>query len=188
MKHNNFKQRVLTFALAAVFAIGSGFFAVNSYAADASSTATGTVIVPIAVVADGVLSFGNFAAKSTGSTVIISTSGDRTGTALMSNTGSTPRAAKFDVSGFANATYTITHTALTALTGISGDALTGPATMALTKCSSLTADGTISGDVATGTLSAGGGGCIYVGGTLTVGASQAGGEYTGSVEVTVEYN
>jgi len=27
-----------------------------------------------------------------------------------------------------------------------------------------------------------------VGGTLTVGASQAGGEYTGSVEVTVEYN
>ena len=184
----NFKQRVLTLALAAVFAIGSVAIGVNAYAAAATSTATSTVIAPIGITAPVVLSFGKFAPGAGGS-VTISNSGARTGTGvILSSTASTLTAARFDVTGEASTTYAITHSGVALLTGISGAALTLPSTMALAKTSDLTGANVTTGNVASGTLTAGGTQSIFVGGALTVGATQAAGVYTGAVTVTVEYN
>ncbi|SEL50095.1 protein of unknown function [Halomonas daqiaonensis] len=60
--------------------------------------------------------------------------------------------------------------------------------MALAKISDLTGTGGASADVLTGTLSAAGDQTIYLGGTLSVGAAQVAGNYSGVVSATVEYN
>lgn len=188
-KFLTFKRNALHVALVSTFAMGSMAVVSNAYAAAASSTATSTVVAPIAITTSGlaVLSFGKFGPTGASSTVIISNSGVRSGTAVLVGVGTTT-AARFNVTGDANSTYAITHTALTVLTGISGAASTGPQTMALAKTSDLTGANVTTGNVASGTLSGAGAERIYVGGTLTVGASQATGTYTGTVEVTVEYN
>lgn len=183
-----FNRRVLNAALASVVLLGSAGVVSNAYAASATSTATSTVIAPIGITAPVVLSFGKFAPGAGGS-VTISNSGARTGTGvILSSTSSTQTAARFDVTGEASTTYAITPSGVTALTGISGAALTLPSTMALAKTSDLTGANVTTGTVAAGTLSAGGTQSIYVGGTLTVGAAQPAGVYTGAVTVTVEYN
>ena len=183
-----FNRRVLNAALASVVLLGSAGVVSNAYAASATSTATSTVIAPIGITAPVVLSFGKFAPGAGGS-VTISNSGARTGTGvILSSTSSTQTAARFDVTGEASTTYAITPSGVTALTGISGAALTLPSTMALAKTSDPTGANVTTGTVAAGTLSAGGTQSIYVGGTLTVGAAQPAGVYTGAVTVTVEYN
>lgn len=183
-----FNRRVLNAALASVVLLGSAGVVSNAYAASATSTATSTVIAPIGITAPVVLSFGKFAPGAGGS-VTISNSGARTGTGvILSSTSSTQTAARFDVTGEASTTYAITPSGVTALTGISGAALTLPSTMALAKTSDLTGANVTTGTVAAGTLTAGGTQSIYVGGTLTVGAAQPAGVYTGAVTVTVEYN
>ena len=113
MKHNNnFKQRVLTFALAAVFAIGGGFFAVNSYADTGTGNATATVVEPIAIAnANPNLRFGSFATSGGTDTVVIAAeTGGRTLTgALEVGTGQNAfGAASFAVSGEESLTYAIT--------------------------------------------------------------------------------
>lgn len=182
-----FSRRALNAALASAVVLGGAGFGVNAYAAAATSTATSTVIAPIGITAPVVLSFGKFAPGAGGS-VTISNSGARTGVGvILSNTSSTQTAAKFDVTGEGSSTYAITHGGVTELTGISGAALTLPSVMALSKTSDLTGANVTVGNVATGTLTSGAQ-SIYVGGTLTVGATQAAGNYTGAVTVTVEYN
>lgn len=186
-KFLTFNRRALNAALASVVMLAGAGVVGNAYAATASSTATSTVIAPIGITAPVVLSFGKFAPGAGGS-VTISNSGARTGTGvILSSTSSTQTAARFDVTGEGSSTYAITHSGVSLLTGISGAALTGPQTMALAKTSDLTGANVTTGNVATGTLTSGAQ-SIYVGGTLTVGATQAAGEYTGAVTVTVEYN
>jgi len=168
-------------ALASIVALGA-FGASNSFAAAASTASTATVIVPIAITKSADLVFGSFA-KGAGGSVTVSTSGARTATgAILSTVGGTPSAAKFDVTGEGASTYSITW---------SGDTLLSDAgatnTMTLTKISDLTAGNAITGEVLTGTLTAGAQ-SIYLGGKLTVGATQVAGAYTGSVTATVEYN
>ena len=60
--------------------------------------------------------------------------------------------------------------------------------MGLVTTSDLTGGNVTTGNVATGTLTAGGTQSIFVGGTLTVSATQVAGTYTGAVTLTVEYN
>lgn len=183
-----FNRRVFNAALASVVVLASAGVVGNAYAASATSTATSTVIAPIGITAPAVLSFGKFAPGAGGS-VTISNSGARTGTGvILSSTSSTQTAARFDVTGEGSTTYAITPSGVTALTGISGAALTLPSTMALAKTSDLTGANVTTGNVTAGTLAAGGTQSIYVGGTLTVGAAQPAGTYTGNVTVTVEYN
>lgn len=172
----NMKTIVVT-----AIALSAATFAANSYAAADTATGTATVIVPIAIAKATDIAFGNFTAGG-GGTVIVSTSNARTktGTVILSTIGSTPTAAKFNVTGAGAATYGITYTPDATLAS-------GVNSMALAICSDLTAAGTTTGTVATGTLTAGAQ-SIYVGGTLTVGATQVAGAYTGNVIVTVEYN
>jgi len=173
-------------ALALAVALGA-FGASNSFAADATTTSTATVIAPIAITKSADLLFGKFAPDAAASgTVTVSTSGARTasGGAILSSVGPTPTAAKFDVTGDNDATYGITWSGDTELS----DGASTPNTMALTKISDLTAGGAVTGEVASGTLGTGGTQSIYLGGVLEVGAAQVAGTYTGAVTATVEYN
>ncbi|MEG3191193.1 DUF4402 domain-containing protein [Lysobacter sp. D1-1-M9] len=164
-------------------ALSAAAFASTSIAAEATASGTGTVIKPIAIVKAVDLVFGEFAPGAGGS-VTVSTSGARTATgAILSTVGSSPTAAKFDVTGEADATYSIAIAPSANL----ADTATTPNTMALETFSDLTAGNAVTGNVATGTLTAGAQ-SIYVGGKLTVGATQAAGTYSGNVKVTVEYN
>ena len=172
-------------ALASIVALGA-FGTSNSFAAEATTSATGTVIVPIEIANEFDLSFGKFAPGAGGS-VTIDTAGSRTGDGvILSSVDSSPAAAKFNVSGDNNATYGITWG------GVDVMSETGEPTntMALATFSDFTGGGGTTGDVALegGTLSDTGAQSIYLGGTLTVGANQAAGDYTGDVSVTVEYN
>ena len=155
----------------------------NVLAASDTAQASGTVIEPIAIVKSADLSFGEFA-PGAGGTVTVSTSGARTNSGvILSTIGSAPTAARFDVTGEADATYSISITADAALS----DGAAG--TMTLATFSDFTGADATSGDVQLGggTLTAGAQ-SIYVGGTLTVGASQTAGTYTGDIVVNVEYN
>ncbi|MDO8699104.1 MAG: DUF4402 domain-containing protein [Rhodoferax sp.] len=182
-KFASFKHSALKAALASALVLGGAGFGVNAYAAVATSTATSTVIAPIGITAPVVLSFGKFAPGAGGS-VTISNSGARTSSGvILSSTSSVQTAARFDVTGEGSSTYAITHSGVTVLS----DTATTPNTMALAKTSDLTGANVTTGNVATGTLTSGVQ-SIYVGGTLTVGATQVAGTYTGAVTVTVEYN
>lgn len=183
----SFKQRTRKLALISALALSGTTISAYSFAAEVTATANATVIAPIAIANTIPLSFGKFAPGAALGTVIVSTSGTRTktGGVILSSIGPTISAAKFDVTGDANATYSISHTGTTTLTNTTG---AGAETMALTKFSDLLAANATSGDVTTGTLSAGGAQSIYVGGTLAVAAAQVAGVYTGTAIVTVEYN
>ena len=179
-----FNRRALNAALVSAVALAGTGLVSNAYAAAATSTATSTVIAPIAITAPAALSFGRFA-HGTGGSVTISNSGVRTSSGvILSSTSSVQTAARFDVTGDGSSTYAITHSGVTVLS----DSASTPNTMALAKTSDLTGGNVTSGNVSTGTLTAGGTQSIFVGGTLTVGATQVAGTYTGNVIVTVEYN
>lgn len=179
MKHT-VKQSTLRVALAAALAAVT----LSSQAIEGTASATGTVIAPIAITTATNLNFGKFA-RGTGGSITIATDGTPTSTGIVRSTTVTPTAAKFDVTGDASANYAITYTGTD--TTLSDGAAT-PNTMAMSIHSDLTAGGATSGTVTSGTLNGSGTQSIYVGGTLTVGATQVAGIYTGSVKVQVEYN
>lgn len=169
-------------ALVSVVALGA-FGASNSFAADGTTSSTATVIEPIAVTKTVDLVFGKFAPGG-GGAVTVATDGTRTTTGpILSNSGATPTAAKFDVSGDNDSTYSIAWSGAIELS----DSVSTE-TMALERISDLTAGGATTGEASTGTLDGTGAQSVYLGGTLTVGAAQAAGTYTGDVTVTVEYN
>ena len=122
------------------------------------------------------LSFGSFVAGS-GGAVTISTSGARSasGGVLLIPSGA-GAAAAFTVTGDANATYTIQLPGndFVKLSGSGGDMFIN--------------EFTSSPFGAAGQLSAGGSQSLAVGGTLNVASGQPPGAYTGSFNVTVDYN
>lgn len=148
--------------------------AMSTLAATGTGTATVTIVSPLAIgnsIQD--MSFGKINAVS-GGTVSIGTNGSRTktGNLVLVNGGSVSEA-KFSVSGDPSATYSIT--------------LPAAAATLSNGSSSLPLSDFVSDPTSAGALS-GGSGTIHVGGTLTVGSGQAGGTYTGTFAVTVEYN
>ncbi len=122
------------------------------------------------------LSFGSFVAGSGGS-VRVNTSGVRSaGGDVLLVPSSESSAARFTVSGDANATYTIQ------LPGNDFVKLAGPgADMTINDFAS-------SPSGAAGQLGAGGSQTLSVGGTLSVASGQAPGNYSGTFSVTVNYN
>lgn len=162
-------------------ALSAAAFATDSHAAQATATGSGTVITPIAITKAADLSFGEFA-QGAGGTVTVSTSGARTSAGVIISTASATTAAKFDVTGQADTTYSIDIVPDASLSDGAAN------TMALATFSDLTGGDTTGGNVATGTLSGTGTQSIYVGGTLTVGPTQVAGTYSGNIVVTVEYN
>lgn len=177
--HSRFSQKSIKLALMSALALAGATVAGNSVAAAATASATSQVVAPIAITKGADLAFGKFAA-GTGGSVTVSTSGARTASGAVLMT-STPSAARFDVTGEGSNTYSISFT------GTSTTLISGANNMAFATTSDLTGANTVAGNVSTGTLTAGAQ-SLYVGGTLSVGATQAAGTYSGSVVATVEYN
>jgi hypothetical protein len=167
------KQLIKFFAIMTVAML----FAVNANGqATASANATATIIAPISITNTADLAFGNVAVSAiTAGTVVLTPAGGRSatgGVTLPAVTG-TFTAAAFTVNGSGTSTYSITLPASATLTG--------------TPSGTMTVDTFTSTPSGTGALT-GGTQNITVGGTLNVGAAQAAGSYTGSFNVTVNYN
>ena len=170
----------LKLALMATAAALCASLSAPGQAASATANANANVVTPIAIVNAADLVFGSFA-PGAGGTVTISNSGVRSASGALLMTGAPATAARFNITGQASTTYAITHGGTAVLTS-------GANTMALAKTSDLTGANVTSGNDAAGTLDGGGTQSLFVGGTLTVGAAQAPGLYTGTVIATVDYN
>lgn len=174
-----FTRKSAKLAMVSALALAGATVGNASLAASATATSSSTVVAPIAITKSADLAFGKFAA-STGGTVTVSTSGARTVSGGVLGMSGATTAAKFDVTGEADATYSITLSGTATLTS-------GSDSMAFATVSDLSGGNATSGNVSAGTLT-GGAQSIYVGGTLTVAAAQAPGTYSGNVIATVEYN
>lgn len=121
------------------------------------------------------LGFGKFVAGS-GGTVTVSPAGGRSASGGVVLVPSGPgAAAQFIVSGDANVSYAIS--------------LPGNGVVVLTSsANSMAVNNFTSSPSSTGTLGAGGSQTLSVGATLSVGSNQASGSYSGTFDVTVNYN
>lgn len=175
-KHSRFTPTVVRLALVALALAGAG----GAIAAEQVATSTGTVVSPIQLTKAVDLVFGSFAPGAALGTVTLGTDGNRGVTGGVVGLAGASSAARFDVAGEANATYSINVVA-TALTS-------GGNTMAFTPAVALTAGPASTGTIDAGTLSGSGAQSIFVGGVLNVAANQVAGTYSGTVTATVEYN
>lgn len=164
----------------AALALAASAAAGSAAAANATATSTSTVVTPITITKAVDLSFGAFAASGTAGSVTLSPNGTRAVAGGVTAAGGSPAAARFDVAGMSGLNYSISVTGSATLSD-------GTNNMAFTPISDTSASAITTGDATSGTLT-GGAQSIYVGGVLTVGASQPAGTYTGTLSATVEYN
>lgn len=173
------KRKVLALTLiAAAASVASSNIA---KAASATANATAEIIAPISVqkyaagVTSGDLAFGTIIAGSSASTVTVAASDSSrtlaTGDAVLIS--STYGAAEFSAQGAADASFTVTLPT-EAITLSDGDSHT----MSVDQF-------TMNGDTS---FDSNGSASFSVGGTLTVGASQVAGSYSGTFSVDVAYN
>lgn len=154
---------------------------------NATANATAVVLQPIAVSKNNDLVFGNVVAGNGNVTVATDGTRTKTGTTVLPTGGSSPAAARFDVTGTGANTFSIDYT------GSDSVLTSGSDTMAIdwitesVTTTSPTGKTDPTTDATTGTL-ASGAAYIYVGAKLTVGGAQPAGTYTGIVKVTVAYN
>ncbi len=158
-------KRALLGAAIAVFAMNAS----AAHAATATGTATAKILRQITLTNTSDLQFATIISGATASTVSVSTSGAVSCGAGLTCTGTTT-AANFDVEGTEGAVVVVGGDASVTLNGSLGDTMTS----------------TLSYSDATITLGATGG-SFQVGGTLNVGASQTAGDYSGTFDVTANY-
>lgn len=148
-------------------ALLAGFDASSAQAATATATARAKILKNITLTKTADLDFGTIVVGATGATVTLSPAGVRN-CGVLTCTG-TPTAAAFGISGTTGETVTIAATGSATLTsGTNSMPINTYTTSAATR-------------VLTGTDS------FSVGASLVVAANQADGVYTGSVNVTVDY-
>jgi len=155
----------------------SGLMTTTFAQISATASASATIITPISIAKNLDMSFGNIAVNPTapGGTVTLPASATPTrtftgGITLPAVTGLV-QAAKFTVTGEGTSAYTITIPGSITISSSSNN-------MSLIPVSNPSGSGALVG----GTQA------IYVGGTLTVSATQVVGTYTGTFPVTVNYN
>jgi hypothetical protein len=149
-----------------------------------SNDANAVIITPITLVVNVALEFGNLAVQTGVAGTVELTAAAATvatptaGVTLL--TGTTRTAAKYTVGGVASYVYTITVPAdgVVSIT----DGANFMEVSSFTFASVAVPSGT------GGTLTAGGTDVFYVGGTLNVDAAQVPGTYTGTFDVTINYN
>lgn len=143
-----------------------------AYAATTSATATATVYVALTITKTADLNFGGLLPGAAAGTVTVNPDGTRTGTGVTLVGGSTFGAATFALSGQPNASYTIAL----------------PSSITITDgTNTMTVDTFTSNPSGTGQLDASGSATLRVGATLKVGANQPPGTYSGTFDVTVDY-
>jgi hypothetical protein len=154
-----------------------GITATSFAQATATANASATILPKVSVQKNNDLNFGGIYTGATGGTVVIAAQDGnvtRTGTASM-NSG-TGNAAKFTISGMANAPVTVVLPGT--ILNLTGAGVPMPYTLA----TNIT-PGT--GGALAAFLDWQGNYTFWVGGTLTVGATQAPGTYSGSFTMTV---
>lgn len=180
--NKNFQQHALKLATMSAIAMGLSTIAVDSYAANvasASANASPVAAISIALDNNNNLNFGKFV-PGTGGTISVNAAGGRSVTgAILPLSNPAPGAARFNVTGDVNASYSITLPSNG--TVILSDGATH--TMAVDNFVSTPAAG-----VGTGNLGGGGSQQLSVGATLTVANGQVAGNYTANFNVTVDYN
>ena len=160
--------------LAAVGAIAAASFATSAQAATtASANANAEILSSLTVVSTADLQLGQIAAN-TGGTVTVNADSTVASTGALISTGTRSPAA-FDVVGSANSLILVTLPS----GPVNLTRVRGTETMSLGGFNT-TPNGAFQLDGA-------GAGNFTVGGTLTVGAAQVPGNYTGSFSVSVEY-
>ena len=163
MKIMGMKRALAGAALAALAMNASA-----AHAASATATAKAKILAPLTINNTSDLDFGTIVSGTVASTVAVTTAGAATCGSGLTCIGTTS-AAGFSLGGTSGAAV-----------GISG-----PATVTLTSGSNnMTAS--LAYSAASVTLT-GTGGTFSVGGTLNVGASQAAGNYSGTFNVTANY-
>lgn len=157
---------------ASVLGLGVAIGGIAIASEDEAFQASATILDAIAVTKVADLVFANIAPGATTGTVVVSAAGVRTCNAPLTCSGSVS-AADFGVTGASDATFAVT---LPPAANISS----GTDTMLVDGFTSSLGSGT-------GTLVAGAAD-FQLGATLNVGANQAAGAYSGTFNVTVEYN
>lgn len=166
-----------TLATTAFFTLLGLGAAGGAFAATDSANASAEIVAAIAIVNTADLNFGQIAPSGTAGTVTISVAGVRSGSpGVTLGNQVTVSQASFDISGAPNNLYSITLPADGVVTLTSG----GSPAMAV--------DGFLSDPASPGTLNGSGLDVVDVGATLSVGVNQPNGSYTGSFDVTVDYN
>lgn len=141
----------------------------------ATATSSISVVQPIGISETSSLNYGTFSESGNG-TIVIDTSGNRTASTKINLQGGIVNQGVFNVTGTTNEAYSVTITPGT-LNCVSSCGGGNKTTMSL---DSFTHD-------ADGVISAGGE-SINVGATLSVNTGQVLGNYTGTYNVTVNYN
>jgi hypothetical protein len=141
--------------------------------ASASFLASANIVSPIAIVNNGPMSFGDVVPGTSAGSVVLAAAGGRTPSGVTLGGSTSWSAATFTVTGAPNYAYSI---------GLPGSVTINSGGNSMTVASFT------SNPTGPGNLGSGGTQALAVGATLSVGASQAVGFYTGSFNVTVTYN
>ncbi|WP_010229517.1 DUF4402 domain-containing protein [Gillisia marina] len=159
-------MKKITFILIALIT-GTTF----AQSAEGTATVNAAIVSPITISnSSSNLDFGNIATPDAATDIVVSTAGTRTAVAGVTIPGGTISAASFTINAANTYGYTISIPAIDLKRA-------GEADMSVSFSSSLGATSTGTGADQT----------LNVGGTLTVGASQGAGAYTGTATVTVAY-
>jgi hypothetical protein len=154
--------------------IAAAMASTSAYAATETADATVNVLGPIEITVDNVLDFGSVAPGPSGGTVVLGTASDvATCTGVACLPGSAQRGEFHISNAIDGAVINIGVDNPIDLTG-AGDPMT------LTGLSMSDADGAITYSATTPEA-------VFVGGTLTVNVAQAAGVYTGSFDITADY-
>ncbi len=163
---NYLLMKKITFILIALIT-GTTF----AQSAEGTATVNAAIVSPITISnSSSNLDFGNIATPDAATDIVVSTAGTRTAVAGVTIPGGTISAASFTINAANTYGYTISIPAIDLKRA-------GEADMSVSFSSSLGATSTGTGADQT----------LNVGGTLTVGASQGAGAYTGTATVTVAY-
>jgi hypothetical protein len=169
------RKNGLRLALASAAMIGLG---VSAGASAATANATAEVIKAISITKSADLNFAGIVPAASAGSVKVAADGTRTCTTV--SCAGTAAAASFSVSGESGYTYAVTLPGANVSLAHATDT-----TASMTIVSTSFAEASGSG---THTLDANGADTVTVGATLDVGANQVAGDYSGSFNVTVEYN
>lgn len=166
-------KKILLFS-ALLIAFTAGTFAQSTDTEQ--TTATATIVGPLALTKVTDMDFGTIATTGTAGTVVLGTDNSRTAVGPSLVPPAAGVAASFTVAGEANRTFTITLPANGTVSLVSG-------------ANSMAANTFVHNAGATPTLSGAGAAAFTVGATLSVAANQPAGTYTSAnFPVTVSYN
>ncbi|HZG33423.1 MAG TPA: DUF4402 domain-containing protein [Sphingopyxis sp.] len=158
-------KRALTGVALAAFAMNTS----AAHAASATGTAKAKILRQITLTNTSDLQYATVISGATASTVAVSTTGAATCGAGLTCTGTTS-AANFNIAGTNGAVVLVGGDSSVTLNGSLGGTMTSSLSYSAT---SVTLGAT--------------GGSFQVGGTLSVGANQASGDYSGTFNVTANY-